>query len=70
MPNLKDYKLDMSKLQKTDKWLLARLNKFLEVARKSMDSYQVQNLVKEFEIFVDDIKLLCKSKQKEILENW
>ena len=28
MPNLKDYKLDMSKLQKTDKWLLARLNKF------------------------------------------
>ena len=55
MPNLKDYKLDISKLEKSDKWLLARLNKFIEVARKSMDSYQVQNLVKEFEIFVDDI---------------
>ena len=55
MPNLKDYKLDMSKLEKSDKWLLARLNKFIAVARKEMDNYQVQNLVKEFEILVDDI---------------
>jgi len=55
MPNLKDYKLDMSKLEKSDKWLLARLNKFLSVANKEMNNYQVQNLVKEFEIFVDDI---------------
>ncbi len=55
MPNLKDYKLDMSKLEKSDKWLLARLNKFLKVARNEMDNYQVQNLVKEFEILVDDI---------------
>ncbi len=55
MPNLKDYKLDMNKLEKSDKWLLARLNKFLKVARNEMDNYQVQNLVKEFEILVDDI---------------
>ena len=55
MPNLKDYKLDMSKLEKSDKWLLARLNKFIAVAKKEMDAYQVSNLVKEFEIFVDDI---------------
>lgn len=55
MPNLKDYKLDMSKLEKSDKWLLARLNKFIAAARKEMDNYQVQNLVKEFEILVDDI---------------
>ena len=55
MPNLKDYKLDMSKLEKSDKWLLARLNKFIAVARKEMDNYQVQNLVREFEILVDDI---------------
>ena len=27
MPNLKDYKLDINKLEKSDKWLLARLNK-------------------------------------------
>lgn len=45
----------MSKLEKSDKWLLARLNKFIAVAKKEMDAYQVSNLVKEFEIFVDDI---------------
>lgn len=55
MPNLKDYKLDMSKLEKSDKWLLARMNNFLKYAKKSMDDYQAQNVVKEFEILVDEI---------------
>ena len=55
MPNLKDYKLDMSKLEKTDKWLLARLNKFLKIAKEKMDNYQAPDLIKEFEILVDDI---------------
>ena len=55
MPNLKDYKLDMSKLEKSDKWLLARINNFLAYAKKAMDEYQVQNVVKEFEILVDEI---------------
>lgn len=55
MPNLKDYKLNISKLQKSDKWLLARLNTFLKVAKEKMDNYQAPDLVKEFEILVDDI---------------
>lgn len=55
MPNLKDYQLDMSKLEKSDKWLLARLNKFLKIAKEKMDNYQAPDLVKEFEILVDDI---------------
>lgn len=55
MPNLKDYKLDMSKLEKSDKWLLARLNKFLAIAKEKMDNYQAPDLVKEFEVLVDDI---------------
>lgn len=55
MPNLKDYQLDMSKLEKSDKWLLARLNKFLKIAKEKMDNYQAPDLVKEFEVFVDDI---------------
>ncbi len=55
MPNLKDYKLDVSKLQKSDKWLLARINNFLRYAKNAMDNYQAQNVVKEFEILVDDI---------------
>lgn len=55
MPNLKDYKLNMSKLEKSDKWLLARLNKFLATAKTLMDNYQAPDLVKEFEVLVDDI---------------
>ncbi len=55
MPNLKDYKLNMSKLEKSDKWLLARVNKFLATAKTLMDNYQAPDLVKEFEVLVDDI---------------
>ena len=55
MPELKNYKLDETKLEKSDKWLLARLNKFLEYAKQQMDLYEAQNVVKEFEILVDEI---------------
>ena len=55
MPNLKDYVLDINKLEKSDKWLLARINNFLVYANKEMSKYQVQNVVKEFEILVDEI---------------
>ena len=58
MPNLKDYKLNMSKLEKSDKWLLARVNKFLATAKTLMDNYQAPDLVKEFEVLVDDISNL------------
>lgn len=55
MPNLKDYKLDKTKLEKSDKWLLARMNKFINLAKQDMEGYEAQDLVKEFEIVVDDI---------------
>lgn len=55
MPNLQDYKLDMQKLQKTDKWLLARLNEFIGKATNSMEKYESQSVVKLFEVLVDDI---------------
>jgi len=55
MPNLQEYKLDMNKLQKTDKWLLARLNDFIEKSTKAMDRYEAQTVVKLFEVLVDDI---------------
>ena len=55
MPNLKDYKLDETKLQKSDKWLLARLNQFIKDASKCMDNYNTPSLIKEFEILVDEI---------------
>lgn len=55
MPNLKDYKLDDKLLQKSDRWLLARLNQFIESSTKYMENYNTPNLVKEFELLVDDI---------------
>ncbi len=55
MPNLKDYKLNEKKLQKSDMWLLAKLNQFIENATKYMENYNTPSLVKEFELLVDDI---------------
>lgn len=55
MPNLKDYRLDEKMLQKSDRWLLARLNQFIENATKYMEDYNTPNLVREFEVLVDDI---------------
>ncbi|MCL2355052.1 MAG: isoleucine--tRNA ligase, partial [Oscillospiraceae bacterium] len=55
MPNLKDYIIDESKLEKSDKWLLARVNEFLTYAREQMDLYEAPNVVKEFEKLIDEI---------------
>ncbi len=55
MPNLKNYKLDEKMLEKSDRWLLARLNDFIENATKYMENYNTPNLVREFEMLVDDI---------------
>ena len=55
MPNLKDYKLDETKLQKSDKWLLARVNQFIANAIRYLDAYNTPSLIKEFEVLVDDI---------------
>lgn len=55
MPNLKDYKLDAKKLKKSDEWLLARVNQFIKNATKYMEDYNTPNLIKEFEVLVDEI---------------
>jgi len=55
MPNLKDYKLDESKLEKSDKWLLARVNEFLAYAKEHMDKYEAEDVVSEFEVLIDEI---------------
>ncbi|MCL2382803.1 MAG: isoleucine--tRNA ligase [Oscillospiraceae bacterium] len=55
MPKLNEYKIDESKLEKSDKWLLVRMNEFLTYAKAQMDAYELQNVVKEFEKLVDDI---------------
>lgn len=55
MPKLEDYKLDESKLQKTDIWLISRVNSFIEKATEYMEDYNTPSLIKDFEILVDEI---------------
>lgn len=54
-PNFADYKVDFSKLTPIDKWLVVRTNEFLKKATASMDDYKSSALIKDFEVFVDDI---------------
>lgn len=54
-PNFKDYNLNIADLNVTDKWLLVRTNDFIEKATAQMDDFKAYNVIKEFEIFVDDI---------------
>ena len=54
-PNFADYKVDFSKLTPMDKWLVVRTNEFLKKATAYMDDYKSSAMIKDFEIFVDDI---------------
>ncbi|MDO5557845.1 MAG: isoleucine--tRNA ligase [Clostridia bacterium] len=54
-PKISEFVLKEDKLEKSDKWLLVRVNDFVEKANKYMNNYDTVNLVKEFEILVDDI---------------
>lgn len=54
-PVFTNYKPDKEKMTATDKWLIVRTNEFIEKAQSYMDDYKVYLLIKDFEIFVDDI---------------
>ncbi len=54
-PNFEGYTPDKSKMSVTDKWLIARTNQFIAKATAQMDDYKAYNVVKEFEVFTDDI---------------
>ncbi len=54
-PNFTDYKIDFSMLTPIDKWLVVRTNEYLKKATASMDDYKAFALIKDFEVFVDDI---------------
>ena len=54
-PDFTNYKPDFSLMTPTDKWLLVRTNEFINKATASMDDYKAFALIKDFEIFVDDI---------------
>lgn len=54
-PNFENYTPDKSAMTPTDIWLVVRTNEFLKKAKALYDDYKVYMLVKEFEVFVDDI---------------
>ncbi len=54
-PDLKDLNLDKNDFATSDLWLMARNNEFIESAKKYMDNYQVNLMIKDLEVFVDDI---------------
>lgn len=54
-PVFTDYKPDIVDMTATDKWLIVRTNEFIEKAQSYMDDYKVYLLIKDFEVFVDDI---------------
>lgn len=54
-PVFTDYKPDIADMTATDKWLIVRTNEFIQKAQSYMDDYKVYLLIKDFEVFVDDI---------------
>ena len=54
-PNFEGYTPDKDAMTVTDKWLVTRTNEFIKKATAQMDDYKAYNVIKDFEIFVDDI---------------
>ncbi len=54
-PNLAGYTPDKAKMTVTDKWLVIRTNEFIRRATAQMDDFKAYNVIKDFEVFVDDI---------------
>ena len=54
-PNFEGYTPDKNAMSITDKWLVIRTNEFIRKATAQMDDYKAYNVIKDFEIFVDDI---------------
>ena len=54
-PDLASHKLDYAKLGHSDRWLLTRTNAFIRAARAAMESYRPSLLIKEFELYVDEV---------------
>ena len=46
---------DKSAFTPTDRWLMIRTDKFIEKATAAMNDYKAYSLIKDFEVFVDDI---------------
>ncbi len=54
-PDLTGYKLDVNNLNVTDKWLVIRTNKFVEICDKAYDETNFGTVTSEFEKFIDEV---------------
>ncbi|MBQ0017542.1 MAG: isoleucine--tRNA ligase [Clostridiales bacterium] len=54
-PKLDGFKPKASELSNTDKWLLAATNKFVEDSKANYSKYQSYNVVKDFEVLIDNL---------------
>ena len=54
-PVLEGYSPDVSAMTPTDKWLILRTNEFIQRATECYEDFKTYALVKDFEVFVDDI---------------
>ena len=54
-PNLTDYKLDLSTLAVSDKWLILRTNQFVSTCDKAYDATNFGEVTAEFEKFIDEV---------------
>ena len=54
-PNFDGYVPNKAKMTVTDKWLVIRTNEFIKRATVQMDDFKAYNVIKDFEVFVDDI---------------
>ena len=54
-PNFEGYTPDKSAMTVTDKWLVTRTNEFIRKTTAQMDDFKAYNVIKDFEVFVDDI---------------
>ena len=54
-PVLEGYTPDVSAMTPTDKWLILRTNEFIQRATECYEDFKTYALVKDFEVFVDDI---------------
>lgn len=54
-PVFDNYEVDKSALTPIDRWLIIRTNAFIKKATERFEDYKIYNLIKEFELFTDDI---------------
>lgn len=54
-PRLENFTPEKSLMTPTDRWLVVRTNEFIEKATVLYDDYKVYLLIKDFEVFIDDV---------------